>query len=204
MSSWCEISSLSTWELIGNSCNSQCLAATWPVGRMAAMPLKGVRWETGSRKLCRSWWISPGIFSPRPATGRNLGISSCPASVFTWLPAGFGLSHSTECLLLCGQKWHQWNTALGEFVCTDCPMPPPGFCCPLWSPLGKNSEFKADSGSIKLDGCEGWVCNFALDFLRQQSVKEGSWWHLRPEPQRVLPLQGPVLEEVWASPELSF
>lgn len=168
------------------------------------MPLKGVRWETGSRKLCRSWWVSPSIFSPRPATGRKLGLSSCPASVFTWLPAGFGCPTALSASCFVDTNDTSETLLLGSFVCTDCPMPPPGFCCPLWSPLGKDSEFKADSGSIKLDVCEGWVCNFALDFLRQQSVKEGSWWRLRPEPQRVLPLQGPVLEEVWASPELSF
>ena len=32
------------------------------------------------------------------------------------------------------------------FVCMELLSVPSGFCCPLWSSLGKNSEFQVDMG----------------------------------------------------------
>lgn len=175
MSFRCEISSLSTPELVGHSCHSQCLEATWPVGRMASMPLKGVRWEMGSRKLCRSWWVSPSIFSPGPATGRKPGLSSCPAAVFTWPPAGFGLSHNTECLLLCGQKWHQWNTAPGEFCLHGLSHAPSWFLLP--SMVSSRKEFWIQGRQWLYQA--RWVWGLALQFctgLSQTAECQGRLW----------------------------
>lgn len=69
----------------------------------------------------------------------HLQVSSCPT-----IP-------SASC---CGEGIALWVemtsekgcSFLGSFVCTELLCGPPGFCCPLWSSLGENSECRADIG----------------------------------------------------------
>lgn len=138
----------------------QCLEPTQPVGDVTAMPFEGVRCELAVLRPSRQQWFGPALAwildlllrkkaGYQQLPGHCLQLATCRSRAIPQcrVPSDLGRNCCLD-----GNDMRESIPLPAGFICAELLCVPSGFCCPLWSSLGKNSELEVDKGSYKLIG----------------------------------------------------